>query len=138
MAGSANQSAEAARSHSPRESSGASMLIRAHLHIKRTQAIACGLLLIRAHLHIKRTQTIACGLLLSRSRLFVTPQAVRRPPGSSVPGILQQEYWSGLPCPPPGDLPDPGTEPGSLASLTLAGRFTTEPPGNHAYIKTIF
>ena len=33
------------------------------------------------------------------------------PPGSPVHGILQQEYWSGLPCPPPGDLPDPGIEP---------------------------
>ena len=41
-----------------------------------------------------------------------------------------QEYWSGLPCPPPGDLPDPGIEPGSLMSLALAGGFfTTEPPG---------
>ena len=30
------------------------------------------------------------------------------PPGSSVHGILQQEYWNGLPCPPPGDLPNPG------------------------------
>ena len=45
------------------------------------------------------------------------------PPGSSAHGILQQEYWSGLPCPPPGDLPDPGVEP---TSLTLAGGiFTT-------------
>ena len=34
-------------------------------------------------------------------------------PGSSVHGILQQEYWSGLPCPSPGDLPDPGIEPES-------------------------
>ena len=32
------------------------------------------------------------------------------PPGFSVHGILQQEYWSGLPCPLPGDLPDPGIE----------------------------
>ena len=31
--------------------------------------------------------------------------------GSSVHGILRQEYWSGLPCPPPGDLPSPGIEP---------------------------
>ena len=31
------------------------------------------------------------------------------PPDSSVQGILRQEHWSGLPCPPPGDLPDPGT-----------------------------
>ena len=32
-------------------------------------------------------------------------------PGSSVHGILRQEYWSGLPFPFPGDLPDPGIEP---------------------------
>ena len=37
------------------------------------------------------------------------------PPGSSVHGIFQQEYWSGLPFPSPGDLPDPGIEPGSPA-----------------------
>ena len=36
------------------------------------------------------------------------------PPGSSVPGISQAEYWSGLPCPPPGDLPNPEIEPRSL------------------------
>ena len=36
-------------------------------------------------------------------------------PGSSVHGILQQEYWNGLPFSPPGDLRDPGTEPGSPA-----------------------
>ena len=33
------------------------------------------------------------------------------PQGSSVHGILRQEYWSGLPCPPPGDLPYPSIEP---------------------------
>ena len=32
-------------------------------------------------------------------------------PGSSVHGIVRQEYWSGLPFPFPGDLPDPGIEP---------------------------
>ena len=37
------------------------------------------------------------------------------PPGSSVHGISQQEYWSGLPFPPPGGLPDPGIEPMSPA-----------------------
>ena len=36
-------------------------------------------------------------------------------PGSSVHGISQREYWSGLPFPPPGGLPDPGIEPGSPA-----------------------
>ena len=39
-----------------------------------------------------------------------------------------QEYWSGLPFPPPGDLPDPGIEPASSVSPALAGGFfTTEP-----------
>ena len=49
------------------------------------------------------------------------------PPGSSsVHGIFQARYWSGLPFPTPGDLPDPGTEPMSLISLALAdGFFTT-------------
>ena len=42
-------------------------------------------------------------------------------------GFPRQEYWSGFPFPSPGDLPNPGIEPGSH---TLAGRFfTTEPPG---------
>ena len=41
----------------------------------------------------------------------------------------RQEYWSGLPFPPPGDLPDPGIEPESPVSSALPGRFfTTEPP----------
>ena len=40
------------------------------------------------------------------------------------------EYWSELPFPTPGDLPNPGIEPASLVSPVLAGRFfTTEPPG---------
>ena len=42
-------------------------------------------------------------------------------------GIPRQEYCSGLPVPPPGDLPDPGVEPGSPA--LAGGFFTTEPPG---------
>ena len=36
-------------------------------------------------------------------------------PGSSVHGILQEEYWRGLPFPSPEDLPNPGTEPDSPA-----------------------
>ena len=42
-------------------------------------------------------------------------------------GFSRQEYWSGLSCPPPRDLPDPGIEPTSLMPLALAGRlFTTK------------
>ena len=40
-------------------------------------------------------------------------------------GFSRQEYWSEFPCPPPGDLPDPGIEPESLESPALAGRFFT-------------
>ena len=40
-------------------------------------------------------------------------------------GFSRQEYWSGLPFPSPGDLPDPGIEPRSLASPALAGGFFT-------------
>ena len=45
------------------------------------------------------------------------------PPGSM--GFSRQEYWSGLPCPPPGDLPHPGIESTSLISAALAGCFFT-------------
>ena len=40
------------------------------------------------------------------------------PPGCSIHGILQQECWSGLPCPSPGDLPNPGIEPRSPSLQT--------------------
>ena len=46
-------------------------------------------------------------------------------PGSSVHGILRQEYWSGLPCPPLGDCLNPGIEPTALTSPALAGMFFT-------------
>ena len=48
------------------------------------------------------------------------------PPGSCVHGISRQEYWNGLPCSPPGDLPNAGIEPASLTFPALAeGFFTT-------------
>ena len=40
-------------------------------------------------------------------------------------GVSREEYWSWLPCPPPGDLPDPGVEPTSLMSPALADMFFT-------------
>ena len=46
-------------------------------------------------------------------------------------GLYRQEYWSRLPCPPPGDLPDPGIEPASLSSnfLWQAAFLPLIPPG---------
>ena len=46
-------------------------------------------------------------------------------PGSSVHGISQQEYWSGLPSPFPGDLPDPGIE--SVSPAPQVDSLLTEP-----------
>ena len=43
-------------------------------------------------------------------------------------GFSRQEFWSGLPFPSPGDLPDPGIKPAPPASPVLQADFTTEPP----------
>ena len=63
---------------------------------------------------------------LSRVRLFATPWTVayQAPPSR---GFSRQEYWSGLPFPSPGDLPNPDTEPRSPA--LEADTLTSEPPG---------
>ena len=50
----------------------------------------------------------------SRVQLFVTLWTVAHQAPMSM-GFSRQEYWSGLPCPPPGDLPHPGIERGSPA-----------------------
>ena len=64
--------------------------------------------------------------LLSCVRLFATPwtAAYQAPPSM---GFSRQEYWSGLPLPSPGDLPDLGIEPVSPAFQ--ADALTSEPPG---------
>ena len=49
---------------------------------------------------------------------------IARPAPPSM-GFSRQEYWSGFPCPPPRELPDPGMEPASLTSPALAGGFFT-------------
>ena len=61
------------------------------------------------------------GLVIQLCPTFCSPMDCSLP-GSSVHGFSWQEYWSGLPYPPPGDLSDPGIEPTSPA---LAGRFFT-------------
>ena len=65
---------------------------------------------------------LAC--LLSCVRLFEAPWTV----DSHAPltmGFSRQEYWTGLPCPPPGDLPDAGMEPVSSFISCIASRFFT-------------
>ena len=70
-------------------------------------------------------QMWACLLsLFSRVQLFATLQTIARQAPLSM-GFPRQEYWSGFPFPSPGDLPNPGTEPISLMSSAMAGRFFT-------------
>ena len=57
-------------------------------------------------------------------RPFVTLWTIAQQAPLSM-GLPRQEYWSGLPCPPPGDLPNPGVKPVSLMSPELAGGFLT-------------
>ena len=64
--------------------------------------------------------------LLSRVRLFATPWTVAYQAPLSV-GFSRQGYWSGLPFPSPGDLPNPGIEPGS--PTLQADALPSEPPG---------
>ena len=74
--------------------------------------------------------------LLSHVLLLATPWTVARqaPPSVGFPG---QEYWSGLPFPSPGDLPNLGVEPASLVSAVLVGGlFTAVPPGMPIYRRT--
>ena len=63
---------------------------------------------------------------LSHVRLFATPWTVAYQAPPSM-GFSRQECWSGLPFPSPGDLPDPGIEPGSPA--LQADALPSEPPG---------
>ena len=76
---------------------------------------------------MKHLPKMLCACVLtcfSHVQLFMTPWTVACQAPLSM-GFSKQEYWSGLPCPPPGDLPNPGTEPESLMSPALAGGFFT-------------
>ena len=65
--------------------------------------------------------------------LFATPWTVANQAPPSIE-FSRQEYWSGLPCPSPGDLPDPGIEPRVLHLLHWqAGSLPLAPPGKHKF-----
>ena len=74
--------------------------------------------------------------LLSRVQLFATPWTVAYHTPSSM-RFSRQEYWSGLPFPSPGNLPNPGIKPGSPA--LEADALTSEPPENKMWntVKTV-
>ena len=66
------------------------------------------------------------------SSFFTTPWTVAGQPPLSI-GFPRQEYWQGLPFPSPGDLSDPGIEPGAPA--LQADSLLSEPPGKLKVIK---
>ena len=67
---------------------------------------------------------LCCASCFSRIRLFATLWTIDRQTSLST-GFSRQEYWSGLPRPPPGDLPDPGIKLACLLFPVLAGGFFT-------------
>ena len=91
--------------------------------LSRPPASSVGLSLVPFH------TALGCAQLLSCVRLFTTPWTAARLVPLSV-GFSRQEYWSGLSCPPPGDLSNPGLEP---RSPTLqVDSLSSEPPGKKA------
>ena len=69
---------------------------------------------------------VHCDVIVTKSCLTLCSRWTVAHQGSSVHGILQQEYWSGLPFPSPRDLPDPGIKPRSPPLETDS--LLSEPP----------
>ena len=82
---------------------------------------------LRHYVSMSKNCILDCCCLVSCSVMsdsFATPWTIALQTPLSM-GFSRQEYWSGLPCPPPGDLPNPGLEVMSLTSPALGGRFFT-------------
>ena len=100
--------------------------------LSRPGSLCFDLVILTAHAHIftKGWLMHFCVWMLSHVQLFATPWTAAHQAPLSM-GFSSLEHWSGLPFPPPGDLPDPGVGHASLASPALAGGFfIPEPPGN--------
>ena len=69
--------------------------------------------------------------LLNRVRLFVTPGTAAHQAPLSM-GFSRQEYWNGLPCPPLGDLPDPGIV---MSPAVQEDSLPSEPPGKRTFVQ---
>ena len=85
---------------------------------------ACLFLLFPTSLLLQTFSTSACRHVVLCSSVVYSSFATLWPPACQAPlsmGFSRQEYWSGLPFLPPGDLSKPGVEPASLVSPALAG-----------------
>ena len=74
-------------------------------------------------MEVESVENVGCSVV---SDSFATPWTVA-PQAPLSMELSGQEYWSGVPCPPPGDLPDPEIKP--MSPALVGGLFTTEPPG---------
>ena len=84
------------------------VVLKAHGGCRKTMMLPCEL--IRQGFHSEVFLAVCVLNHFNRVRLSVTPWTVAHQAPLSV-GFFRQECWSGLPCPPPGDLPDSRTEP---------------------------
>ena len=84
------------------------------------KSITCTFYFIIQTMYIYHIYTPLAACMLSHVQLFANPWTVAHP---LFMELSRQECWSGLPFPPPGNLPDPGIKPMSPVSPALAGRF---------------
>ena len=102
-----------------------------HIHISTLFFSHVGRYRLSSRVHCAIQLLFSCSVV---SDSFATPWTVFRQAPLSI-GFSRQEYWSGLPFPPPGDLPDLGR---ALMFPTLAGKsLTTEPPGEPKYSRCL-
>ena len=94
---------------------------------KQTNKLSCA--------HNSKKEIIVAEYVLSRVRLFAALWTVTHQAPLSM-GFSMQKYWSGLPFPSPGDLPDPGIEPKSPA--LQADSLSSEPPGKPLNVLSIY
>ena len=91
-------------------------------------------------IHTPLTSRVCVYYSRSCVHFFVTSWTIAHQAPLSM-GFSRREYWSGLPFPSPGDLPDPGIKPASLASPALACSLLSEPPGKpstHVFLLNFF
>ena len=103
-------------------------------HSSKASILQCSAFFIvqLSHSYVTTGNTVGSVQSLSRVLLLVTPWTVAHQAPLSM-GLSRQEYWSGLPCPPPGGLLEPGMEPASLMSpaLQAGSPGKPQPPSNH-------
>ena len=96
-----------------------------HLLVIETNApLSTGLQISLWDLDLNSFGCACCAKLLPLCLTLYDPMDCS-PPATLSMGFSRWEYWSALPCPPPGDLPNPGIKPASLMSPALGGGFFT-------------